>query len=62
MLEKMNVGLQPINVTAAWATDNDIQGEWEKAAVQYLKTYEDRWTTWVPADVAQKVKDALADM
>ena len=62
MLKKMNVGLQPINVTAAWAVDTDIQGDWEKAAVYYLENYEDRWITWMPNDKVQKVKDALADM
>ena len=60
MLKKMDVGLQPINVTAAWALDADIQGDWEKAAVYYLQTYEDRWTTWMPAENAKKVKEALA--
>jgi glycine betaine/proline transport system substrate-binding protein len=60
MLKKMNVGLQPINVTAAWAVENDIQSDWEKAAIYYLQNYEDRWTTWMPASEVQKVKDALA--
>ena len=60
MLKKMNVGLEPLNKTAAWAVENDIKGDWEKAAVYYLKTYEDRWTTWMPADAAQKVREALA--
>ena len=62
MLKKMNVGLQPINVTAAWAIDANIQGDWEKAAVYYLKNYEDRWTSWMPSDNVKKVKDALASM
>lgn len=62
MLRKMDVGLQPINVTAAWALDTDIQGDWEKAAIYYLQTYEGRWTTWMPADSVQKVKDALAEI
>jgi glycine betaine/proline transport system substrate-binding protein len=60
MLEKMNVGLQPINVTAAWAVDAEIQGVWEKAAIYYLNNYEDRWTTWMPAENAKKIKEALA--
>jgi glycine betaine/proline transport system substrate-binding protein len=60
MLNKMNVGLQAINVTAAWAVDADIQGVWEKAAIYYLTNYEERWTTWMPADNVKKVKEALA--
>ena len=60
MLKKMNVGLQPINVTAAYTVDN-FEAQWDKAAIYYLQTYEDRWTTWMPADIVKKVKDALAD-
>ena len=62
MLKKMNVGLTPINKTAAWAAETDIQGDWSKAAVYYLQNFEDRWTTWMPAANAQKVKDALASI
>ena len=61
MLLRMNVGLQPINETAAWSIDNNIQGEWEKAAVHYLETYEDRWTTWMPQENVDKIRDALAE-
>ena len=59
MFKKMDVGLQPINVTAAWAVENDIQGEWEKAAVYYLQNYEDRWSTWMPDKEFKKVKEAV---
>ena len=48
------------DLTAAWAVENDIAGEWELAAVYYLKNYENIWTTWMPAANAKKVKDALA--
>ena len=30
------------------------------AAIQFLRTREDLWTGWVPADVAARVKAALA--
>ncbi|MCH8864030.1 MAG: hypothetical protein IIB13_01525 [Chloroflexi bacterium] len=59
MLEKMNVGLQPINVTAAWAVENDVQ-DWELAAIYYLENYEDRWSTWVTDEAYAGIKDALA--
>ena len=61
MLEKSNIGLQPVNVIAAWAKDNEIAGEWDKAALQYLKLYENRWTTWMPADKVKLVKEAMAN-
>ena len=59
LLSRMNVGLQPINVTAAWAIEADIQGDWEKAAIYYLENYEDRWTSWVPEVKVDIIKAAV---
>ena len=39
--------------------EEDIQGDWEKAAVYYLRNFEDRWTSWMPEANAKKVKEAL---
>jgi len=60
MLSKMAIGLEPLNKTAAWAVENEIQ-DWEEAGVYYLKTYEDLWKTWVTDDAYKKIKDALKD-
>jgi len=57
-LGKMFIGSLPLAGLATWKTDNNK--EWDEAAVYYLKTNEDVWTQWVPADVAEKVKEALA--
>ncbi len=61
MLEKMVVGLETLNKTAAWAVETEIAGDWEKAAIYYLKTYDERWKTWVTDDAYKKIKDALAE-
>ena len=61
MMRKMNVGLQPINVTAAYTVEN-FETQWDKAAIYYLQNYEDRWTTWMPAENVKKVKEALANV
>jgi len=37
------------------------EASYKEAAVYFLKTSEDTWTKWVPADVAAKVKAALAE-
>ncbi|MDO8749711.1 MAG: glycine betaine ABC transporter substrate-binding protein [Dehalococcoidia bacterium] len=58
MLKKMNVGLEPINKTLAWAKETDVQ-RWDKVAIYYLKTYEARWKTWMPEENYTKVKTAL---
>jgi len=60
MLRKMDIGLQAINVTAAYTVEN-FEAQWDNAAIYYLQNYEDRWTTWMPADNVKKVKEALAN-
>lgn len=46
-----------VNELLAWMSDNQATGA--DGARQFLKTQESIWQTWVPADVAQKVKAAL---
>ncbi len=60
MLKKANVGLEPINETLAWATENEV-ADWEEAAIHYLQTYEDRWETWVTPGTYEKIKKALEE-
>ena len=61
MLEKMEVGLEPLNKTLAWALQNEVT-EWEKAAVYYLQTYEGRWKSWVTPKAYQKIQEALREV
>jgi len=60
MLEKMMVGLERLNATAAWATTNEVQ-DYKEAAVYFLQTYEATWQTWVTTDAYNKIKQALAE-
>jgi glycine betaine/proline transport system substrate-binding protein len=60
MLRKMVVGLEPLNDTLAWASENDVQ-DWEGAAIYYLRTYEDRWRKWVTQEAFEKIKEALEE-
>ncbi|NDW52415.1 glycine betaine ABC transporter substrate-binding protein [Aliiroseovarius sp. PrR006] len=46
-----------MNEMLVFMTDNQATGE--DAAYEFLSIHEDLWTTWVPADVADKVKGAL---
>ena len=59
MLRRMNVGLEPINQTLAWANDNEVE-DWGRAAVYYLRTYNDRWKAWVTPEAAERIETALA--
>jgi len=45
------------NDILAYLLDNDAS--YREAAIYFLKNYQDVWTTWVPSDVADKVKEAL---
>jgi glycine betaine/proline transport system substrate-binding protein len=63
MMMKMNVGLEPLNQTLAWSVENGVTdaGDWERAAVHYLQTFEDRWRTWVTPKAAEKIEEALEE-
>jgi glycine betaine/proline transport system substrate-binding protein len=37
------------------------EAEAEEAAEHFLREYEDLWTTWVPEDVADRVRDSLSE-
>jgi len=50
---------EQINAALLYMKDNDTKAP--EAAIWFLKTSEDVWTEWVPADVAAKVKAALAE-
>jgi len=56
-LEKYETTSALVSEALAYMQDND--GSAEKAAENFLKTREDLWTQWVPADVAERVKQAL---
>lgn len=49
-----------MNTLLAWIGENQADGE--TAAVHFLKDYEMTWTRWVPADVAGKVRIAIAGL
>ena len=58
-LEKMNVGTDPLNKTAAYMTTEEVEAD--EAALWFLENYTDRWHGWVPAEVAEKVDAALSE-
>ena len=41
----------------AYMIENDVEAE--EAAKYFLESYVDLWTSWVPTEVAEKVKEAL---
>ena len=57
LLKKYETTLKINNRFLAYMQDN--KASTEEAAAWFLKEYEDLWTGWVPADVAEKVKAAL---
>jgi len=59
MLEDMVIGLDAMNKLAAWSQDNEVSDYFE-TAIYYLRNYDSTWKTWVPTDIYNKVKTALA--
>lgn len=60
MLEKMVVGLEPLNEILAWAKENNVQN-WEEAAIYYLQNYENRWETWVTPEAHERINESLEE-
>lgn len=54
----MVVGLEPLNKTMAWPTENDVEDR-EKIGFYFLQNHEDRWRSWVTPEAHRKIKDAL---
>lgn len=57
-LGKLQVPNDVINVVLAWGDDNSASPE--DTAAYFFRNYEDVWTGWVPADVADRVKASLS--
>jgi glycine betaine/proline transport system substrate-binding protein len=58
-LEKMNVGTDELNKTAAFMESEGASAE--EAAVWYLNTYPDKWQSWVNDDAKANIEAALAE-
>ena len=56
-LEKRTYPAEIMNKMLVFMSYNQVPGH--DAAMEFLKTHEDTWTKWVPADVAEKVKAGL---
>lgn len=56
-LSRRSWGNATVNKLLSWMTENQATGE--EGAIHFLENYEDVWTQWVTADVAEKVKAAL---
>ncbi|HEY9094222.1 MAG TPA: glycine betaine ABC transporter substrate-binding protein, partial [Hydrogenophaga sp.] len=48
---------ETVNALLAWMSDNQATGA--DGATHFLKTQPEIWSSWVPADVAEKVKAGL---
>jgi len=58
LFEKMNIGLELTNKSAAFAKENEIE-DWDKVGVWYMRENESRWKAWVTDDAYTKIKAAL---
>ena len=58
MLRKIELGLERLKQTMAWANENGVQ-DWFEAATYYFATYKDGWKIWITPRVSEKVKEGL---
>lgn len=56
-LKAMDVGTDALNKTAGYMTSEEVDAS--DAAAWFFENYEDKWRSWVPEDVAEKVAAAL---
>ncbi|MBA2453809.1 MAG: ABC transporter substrate-binding protein [Chloroflexia bacterium] len=59
-LENSETTVEQINAALSYMQENDATPD--DAAVWFLQEHEDVWTNWVPADVAERVKESLEGM
>jgi glycine betaine/proline transport system substrate-binding protein len=59
-IKKYQTSLEENNDFLAYMNDNQVESE--AAAIYFLKKYPDTWKAWVPADIAQKVTEALKEV
>lgn len=59
-LENYHSTLDLTNAMLLYLEEHDATVE--NVAMWFLREHEETWTAWVPEDVAEKVKDALADL
>ena len=56
-LEKVTIGTDPLNKTAAYMTAEESTAD--EAALWYFENYEDTWKTWLTEEQYNNVKEAL---
>ena len=56
-LSKMQISNDDVSAMAAWGDENSATNE--EVANHFLKNYDAVWSSWVPADVADKVRAGL---
>lgn len=58
MLDRMTVGLEPLNEIGAWVERSNVDS-WDAAAKHYLRQYPDRWHDWLGNEAIERVNRAL---
>lgn len=62
LVRRMNLGVAPLTETLLWADAAGIRDDWERVAIRYLTTNEERWREWVTPEVFDRVLAALANL
>ena len=60
LVSKYQTSLEENNDFLAYMQENN--GDAQEAAIYFLKKYPERWKSWIPEEVAQKVEQALNEV
>jgi len=58
LFERMFIGIDRFGELSSWMNENGTEPP--DAALHYLRTYPEEWAEWMPEDVAERVRQALA--
>ena len=62
LVRRMNLGVEELTETLAWANAEGLRDDWERAAIHYLARHGERWREWVTPEAYERVQAALSNL
>ncbi len=62
LVRRMNLGVDEVTETLAWADVEGLREDWERAAIHYLAMHGEHWREWVTPEAYERVQAALSNL
>ena len=62
MIERMQLGSEPLIEALEWAAEQGLRDDWEPAAIFYLERERDGWREWLTPEASRRVGAVLANL